>query len=208
MKEKRKQRVVEVDPSVRSLEEFVSLLFEKETRHINEYVDLSKLSSHWVDLRLGDWRLKLFPSGHRVGLWNGLESEILWDNHRKEWKLVGLTKSWGDEKIEIMRTDDGISIKIQPKDDDRFWMGDVVNCFESGIVKLDEVQRPLGKRKVESYLLGGSVQIEIDEDSLAFFSVYVGEEDEPYCLYLKKNDPLAQGLCEPMTQLLGEYFSA
>jgi len=206
MKERVNLRVIEVDPGIKVLEEFVSLLFEKETRHINEYVDLSKLNSHWVDLRLGDWRLKLFPYGHRVGLWDGLESEILWDNHIKEWKLVGLTKSWGDEKIEITRTDDGISIEIRPKDDDRFWMGEIVSCFESGIVKLDEVQRPLGKQKVEWYLLGGRVQIEIDEDSLAFFSVYAGKEDEPYCLYLKKNDPLAKGLCEPMAQLLSQYF--
>ncbi len=209
--EKGNRRVIEADPSVRSLEEFVDSLFEAKSENIKALVDHRRLSTHWFDLRLGERRLKLLPTGHRLLMGDGIEANVFWDNHGKKWKLVGLTETGGGRKTEIKRENGDMTITIRPIDDDSFWIGDVVDCFKEGIIKLDDVQRPLfeGKR-VEPDFLGGMIQIEIDEDSVAFYSrLAIADELFPetlYCLYLKKSDPMAKGLCEPMTQLLSQYF--
>ena len=207
-KETVRLRLVEADPSVRSLEEFVDSLFEAKSENLKGLANYWQKDTHWVDLRFGDLRFKFLPMGHRLLTWDGLEVHVLWNDQGKKWEMVGLTKICEHRKVEIKRTGDDTTITIQPKNDKEFWMGDVIYRFGNGIVRLDEALRPLGNRRVEPYQLGGMIQLEIDKDSLAFISMHADDLDmDPYyCLYLKKNDPLAKCLCEPMTQLLGQYF--
>lgn len=212
MKKERNQRVVEVDPSIRSLEGFVNSLFEAKSEYFKAFKNHGQLNTHWFDLRLGDRRLRLLPSGHRLLLGNGIEANVLWNDEEKKWDVVGLTKIFQDRKVKIKRVNDNMTITVRPADDDLFWIEDVVDRFKEGIVKLDDVQRPLEGQRVEPNFLGGMIQIEIDDDSLTLYSRYADADElvpeTLYCLYLRKNDPLAKGLCEPMTRLLGEYFSA
>ncbi len=209
--EARKRRLVEADPSVRSLEEFVDSLFKAKSENINaSYMERRRLSTHLFELRLGDRRLRLLPAGHRLLRWDGVEVNVLWNDQGKRWEVVGLTKICEHRKVEIKRTGDDTTITIQPINDKEFWMGDVIYRFGNGIVRLDEALQPLGNQRVEPYQLGGVIRLEIDKDSLAFISMHADERDiDPfYCLYMKKNQPLAKGLCEPMVQLLGKYFGS
>lgn len=209
-KETGKRRLVEVDPSIGSLEVFVDSLFEAKSEHIRVLVTHRSLNTHWFDLRLGDRRLKLLPTSCRLLLGDGTETDVLWNDQGKKWVVTGLTKIREDRKVEIKRANGGTSITVRPKNENEFWMGDVLYRFGNGIVRLDEALRPLGNRRVEPYQLGGMIRIEIDPDSLAFVSMHADELDmDPfYYLYMKKNESLAKGLCEPMTKLLGKFFGA
>lgn len=209
-KETGRRRLVEVDPSIGSLEVFVDSLFEAKSEHIRVLVTHRSLNTHWFDLRLGDRRLKLLPTSCRLLLGDGTETDVLWNDQEKKWKVVGLTKILQDRKVKIKRANGDMTITVRPTDDDLFWIRDIVDRFKEGIVKLDDVQRPLEGQRVEPNFLGGMIQIEIDGDSLTFYS-RLADADELfpetlYCLYLRKDDPLAKGLCEPMTQLLGQFF--
>lgn len=202
--------IVETDPSIESLEGFVDSLFEAKSGYVRVLMAHKPVNTHWFNLQLGDRRLKLLPASHRLHLGDGTETDVLWNDQGKRWVVTGLTKICEDRKVEIKRADGEMTITIRPKYENEFWMGDVLYRFGNGIVRLDEALRPLGNRRVEPYQLGGMIRIEIDKDSLAFISMHADELDmDPfYYLYMKKNESLAKGLCEPMTKLLGKFFGA
>jgi hypothetical protein len=122
-----------VDPSVGSLEEFVGSLFEAKLGGINaSYMERRRLSTHLIELRLGDRRLKLLPAGHRLLMWDGLEAHVLWNDQGKKWEMVGLTKICEHRKVEVKRANGDTTITIQPKNDKEFWMGMLSIVLEMG----------------------------------------------------------------------------